>query len=1031
MHGNAGGNSSGAVCVRATMDYTPSAYDDKLLGFKEGDIITLIEQPENGRWKGKLNGRTGIFPHTCVEMLDPASPRASSSVLPHKPVNSKDDHHHHHHHPPSRGGHHDGHEIANWLASVELSQYADMLIVNGFDKLGFISEAVQEDFALAGVTMVGHRKKLQWTAESVAAKTPFQHTRPRSVRQWLEGIELLELEATLLDNGYDDINFVAQITDEELISLGIKLVGHRRRILNSLARLNGLPTHGIVLQATPPVVPSASTLAQHHTVSSSAASAEPASAPSFSRGTKPGASAAAASSAASTVAASSPKIVGGVYKFNPIREVSHDDTVIKTFSGTLLGSEELETYNGPASALRTLSRFRDMVQGIPSNMSITLFDHVIDVTDRHETVVCSISAHQLILCCEDPVNPQLLCIVAKLESNTDACYVCHNFQVRSASEVMQTLMQTYNSAQRTSFIATPVAARPIGQSSIINIKDLPAAPPLAKSPQVAAPLESPKASAGPAEDNYEQLHLYATPTLPAAAPAVNIYDHPGQHSTTYAPTPAPAVAVAAAPAQYGNDLYAKVNRGPSQQTPSPPVVVAPTTTTTTTTTASAASDVYTRVGPTAAAEDPSALYAQVKRPGKLPSPSRSGATTPSHPSPVGHLPASSSFSSLDALVMGIDNSVLQYNKASSRLVVQPNPDPINNNNNNNNNSSSRLVVEPNPSPILPIHDPAPAAAYALPYKSSASTPPTSAPDASAVYAVVNKPASRNAAATQAHAPGSTSLPAIKPAPLAAAVVSPAANAHDDVLSQLDDLVSAFEVEEDDDLPVFEQTKPVAALPPKPVAAAAAATGPAAALLAPKPTSALAATPNLPPKPATTPSPTPPTPVESPVVLAPKPAPSPVVAAPAPAPVPAPAPAPAPASPGAETPAVSHPNPTAVAPKPSALTPKPAAVAPKPTIGAPKPTAVAPKPTVGAPKPTPAASSPKPAAAAVVAEPAPSAPSATPTLAASAAPVAAQASAPSASSAEAVAPAVVAGAYKPATIDNLSNFVDDLMAGLDF
>lgn len=62
-------NTGGApVTAIAIMDRNPSAYDQKFLAFKAGDVIRVTKQNEDGLWEGECNGKTGLFPFNHVKV---------------------------------------------------------------------------------------------------------------------------------------------------------------------------------------------------------------------------------------------------------------------------------------------------------------------------------------------------------------------------------------------------------------------------------------------------------------------------------------------------------------------------------------------------------------------------------------------------------------------------------------------------------------------------------------------------------------------------------------------------------------------------------------------------------------------------------------------------------------------------------------------------------------------------------------------------------------------------------------------------
>ena len=43
---------------------------DEELGFRKGDEVEILEELDENWWKGRLDGREGLFPATYVQILD-------------------------------------------------------------------------------------------------------------------------------------------------------------------------------------------------------------------------------------------------------------------------------------------------------------------------------------------------------------------------------------------------------------------------------------------------------------------------------------------------------------------------------------------------------------------------------------------------------------------------------------------------------------------------------------------------------------------------------------------------------------------------------------------------------------------------------------------------------------------------------------------------------------------------------------------------------------------------------------------------
>lgn len=60
--------------IRTGQPYAEALYDfdaenDGELGFQEGDHITLLSRVDDNWLEGSLNGRTGLFPVTYVQVI--------------------------------------------------------------------------------------------------------------------------------------------------------------------------------------------------------------------------------------------------------------------------------------------------------------------------------------------------------------------------------------------------------------------------------------------------------------------------------------------------------------------------------------------------------------------------------------------------------------------------------------------------------------------------------------------------------------------------------------------------------------------------------------------------------------------------------------------------------------------------------------------------------------------------------------------------------------------------------------------------
>ncbi|XP_051904094.1 caskin-1 isoform X5 [Hippocampus zosterae] len=341
-------DASAALQVRALKDYCNN-YDLTSLNIKAGDVITVLEQHPDGRWKGCIhdnrtgNDRVGYFPSTMVEVISKrtgcrgseASPHGSptTSCGPHggsnediwvlrKPVAGGDRsslgssgsvtsvrssgsgqsagsaaHILHaqaegvkllatvlsqsakakehlleqsksvdqpavgsaassrtsslsgcplHEAPPydaaaNRKGEAPGEgksseAVVQWLSDFQLQHYAPNFLGAGYD-LPTISRMSPEDLAAIGITKPGHRKKLTTEISKLSVTEWLPEQKPANLGEWLCAIGLSQYHQVLVQNGYENIDFITDITWEDLQEIGITKLGHQKKLMLAVKRL--------------------------------------------------------------------------------------------------------------------------------------------------------------------------------------------------------------------------------------------------------------------------------------------------------------------------------------------------------------------------------------------------------------------------------------------------------------------------------------------------------------------------------------------------------------------------------------------------------------------------------------------------------------------------------------------------------------------------------------------------------------------------------------------------------------------------
>ncbi|XP_038141217.1 caskin-1 isoform X4 [Cyprinodon tularosa] len=345
-------DASAAMQVRALKDYCNN-YDLTSLNIKAGDIITVLEQHSDGRWKGCIhdnrtgNDRVGYFPSNIVEVIKRAGSRTAelspqgSPTLGHQSSTSEDiwvlrkpvaersgsvcslgsvrsssslqgsGNTHvlttpapsplpaptpglntHGLNAPGLHAQSEGvkllatvlsqsvkakehlleqsqsveqsassssrtvHEqrsferkaeeddgkkqaVVTWLGEFQLQFYTTHFLTAGYD-LDTISHMTPEDLTAIGVMKPGHRKKLLTEISKLPSTDWLPDHKPANLADWLSHLGLSQYYQVLVQNGYENIDFVSDISLEDLQEIGISKLGHQKKMMLGVKRLKEL-----------------------------------------------------------------------------------------------------------------------------------------------------------------------------------------------------------------------------------------------------------------------------------------------------------------------------------------------------------------------------------------------------------------------------------------------------------------------------------------------------------------------------------------------------------------------------------------------------------------------------------------------------------------------------------------------------------------------------------------------------------------------------------------------------------------------
>uniref|UniRef100_A0A9J7ZQV8 CASK interacting protein 2 n=1 Tax=Cyprinus carpio carpio TaxID=630221 RepID=A0A9J7ZQV8_CYPCA len=282
-------DASGALQVRALKDYW-NLHDPTALNIRAGDVIMVLEQHMDGRWKGHIHDsqrgtdRVGFFPPSIVEVISRRSGILNNSMFYCSDCTSiyykYMDHSGDRNSVGSAGSmgssrsagsgqstegnngpnqspsavqdttkvgfslrknkrfyDSDAEAIYQWLCEFQLEQYTSNFLTAGYD-VPTISRMTPEDLTAIGVTKPGHRKKISVEIGNMNIPEWLPDYIPSDIGKWLSAIGLPQYQKKLAENGYDSISIVQDITWEDLQEIGITKLGHQKKLMLAVKKLS-------------------------------------------------------------------------------------------------------------------------------------------------------------------------------------------------------------------------------------------------------------------------------------------------------------------------------------------------------------------------------------------------------------------------------------------------------------------------------------------------------------------------------------------------------------------------------------------------------------------------------------------------------------------------------------------------------------------------------------------------------------------------------------------------------------------------
>uniref|UniRef100_A0AAX7T592 CASK interacting protein 2 n=1 Tax=Astatotilapia calliptera TaxID=8154 RepID=A0AAX7T592_ASTCA len=242
-------DATGVLQVRALKDYW-NLHDPTALNVRAGDLITVLEQHVDGRWKGHIHDsqrgvdRVGFFPPTIVEVISRRNGQSTRacSCAPTHPVR----------HPPSPpasssltcvdGGWRVCSLSCFWFAAGDRNSVGSTGSVGSTRSAGS-GQSTESSHAPNGLQHHASHHDNKRPAEQSFSQ---QFVRPQqlldgkdaeAIYQWLSEFQLEQYTGNFLNAGYD-VPTISRMTPEDLTAIGVTKPGHRKKISIEINNLN-------------------------------------------------------------------------------------------------------------------------------------------------------------------------------------------------------------------------------------------------------------------------------------------------------------------------------------------------------------------------------------------------------------------------------------------------------------------------------------------------------------------------------------------------------------------------------------------------------------------------------------------------------------------------------------------------------------------------------------------------------------------------------------------------------------------------
>ncbi|XP_047015164.1 caskin-2 isoform X6 [Ictalurus punctatus] len=229
---------SGAMQVRALKDYW-NLHDPTALNIRAGDVIMVLEQHVDGRWKGHIHDsqrgidRVGYFPPSIVEVItrrsgDRNSVGSAGSVGSSRSAGSGQS-------TEGNFTHNAQHQTSTTAQDVNKVSPSGGEVV---EQHGLGSDVINAEPAGRRPDQNSSRAGEQAVRPHVIRPEQLLEGRDaEAIFHWLREFHLEQYTTNFLTAGYD-VPTISRMTPEDLTAIGVTKPGHRKKISTEISKLN-------------------------------------------------------------------------------------------------------------------------------------------------------------------------------------------------------------------------------------------------------------------------------------------------------------------------------------------------------------------------------------------------------------------------------------------------------------------------------------------------------------------------------------------------------------------------------------------------------------------------------------------------------------------------------------------------------------------------------------------------------------------------------------------------------------------------